>query len=359
MKRIWNYISARGTRVISTQDMLKTTSVLVGLFHVAMLIFFSSFGIHQMVAVNIISIVIYACCYAESKRGENLKIIFDVIYTEILVFSIVSTLIMGIDSGFMLYLIAIIPLGYYAVYYYKDIGISINPIVYVIATVVGFWGTRIVCRFIEPRYSYGSIIIDRAMYMVNYMVIVVAVVVFCSIVITKVVVLEEKQRLQNIALETLAKFDPLTGLTNRRAVQEQYEKSKANGEGYTVILGDIDDFKKLNDTYGHDIGDEALKAVANAFKVVVQNKGLVCRWGGEEILVFIPNVSKEYTTKMAEDILNNIRMIEIYSQEEVINTTMTLGVAVSTEAEGLHHVIKKADERLYEGKRMGKNRVVD
>ncbi len=360
LKKIWNYISARGARVVSSQEMLKVMTSLVGLFHLIMFVFFTCFKMYHVMVMNVLSVLVYVWCYVQARKGKNLKKLFDIIYIEIMAFAVGATLLVGTESGFMLYLIAIIPLGYYAAYSYRDIGIRINPMVYVIAATVAFWVSKIAGRYIRPIYSFENVFINRAFYMVNYMVIVVAVVVFCSVVITKVVVLEEKQRLQNMTLEIMAKFDPLTGLTNRRCIQEEYEKTCEKSEGYAIILADIDDFKKINDSYGHNVGDEVLKAVANVFKMAAGKQGIACRWGGEEILVFLPNVSKEYTTKLAKDILEEIRKIEIVTgNNEVIKVTMTLGVAVSMEACGLNQVTKKADDRLYKGKGGGKNQVVD
>lgn len=153
--------------------------------------------------------------------------------------------------------------------------------------------------------------------------------------------------------------DPLTGLSNRRSLEERYQQSERLKEEYAVIMGDIDDFKKINDTYGHDIGDKVLKAVADIFKASVRNNDVVCRWGGEEILIFLPKCTRDDAIAIAHRILENIRKLDMSALDNsVFHVTMTLGVSVSFEAQGFEEVMKEADKRLYNGKHLGKNQVV-
>lgn len=359
MLKVWNYISGKGNMVVSSRDILAVLASVIGFFHAVLLVFFWVFDIYHMVAVNVISIIVYWVCYRAAKKGLSIVFVFNTIYIEILVYSIVATMLVGIDCGFMLYLIAIIPLGYYAVYSFRDEDKKINPMIYVISTVTAFWATRIVFRFIEPMYSFGNIVIDRAMYMVNYTAIAIAIVVFCSVIVTRVISLEEKQRLQNEALDRLSKLDPLTGLSNRRSIQERCKLAELENESYAIVLGDIDDFKKINDTYGHNIGDEVLKEVANIFKNAIRSDDIVCRWGGEEILIFIPGASKEQAEMVAERILGKIRKMTVETENHAkVGVTMTMGVAVSVEAKEFIGVAKAADDRLYIGKQLGKNRII-
>lgn len=359
MKNLWEFISVKGKSAISTKQMITATALVVGLFHVALWIFYICFGITEMIAINAFSIIVYALCYIGAVKGRNLRKIFDIIFFEIVIHAIIATLYMGIDCGFMLYLIAVIPIGYYVTYSFREILQSVNPMGYVITAIVAFWATRVVHRFIEPKYNLGNIIIDRSVYMLNYTAIVVAIVAFCSTVVGKVIYLEAKQKLQNMALEELSRKDPLTGLFNRRSITERYELAELNGDKYTVILGDIDDFKKINDTYGHSIGDEVLKVVSEIYKDAVRSDDIVCRWGGEEILVFLSDVNKRHAIAIATRILEQIRAVEMNAKEYgKFSVTMTLGIATSEEAGSFNEVVKKADDRLYEGKRTGKNKII-
>ena len=157
----------------------------------------------------------------------------------------------------------------------------------------------------------------------------------------------------------LSTQDALTGLANRRSINEKYRDIIKKKEAYSVILGDIDDFKQVNDTYGHACGDSVLKSVAEVFKVSVRSGDVVCRWGGEEILVMLPKCNKDTATQIAERIAEGIRKILVISNEGVeVRVTMTFGVAGSDEGRDIKDIVKRADNRLYYGKGHGKNCVV-
>lgn len=132
-----------------------------------------------------------------------------------------------------------------------------------------------------------------------------------------------------------------------------------NSEKYAIIIGDIDDFKRINDTYGHNVGDEVLKVVSDIYKEAVRSDDIVCRWGGEEILVFLSSASKEQAVNVGTRILERIRSVEMSSfEDDKFFVTMTLGVATSDEACEFNEAVRRADTRLYVGKSAGKNQIV-
>jgi diguanylate cyclase (GGDEF)-like protein len=112
----------------------------------------------------------------------------------------------------------------------------------------------------------------------------------------------------NADLKYIATHDPLTGLINRRSIDEQLKDAYAiyaiHDKKFSIILGDIDDFKKVNDTYGHNVGDIVLKSVATILLDNVNASDYVCRWGGEEMLILTP-VDIEEATILADKIRNN------------------------------------------------------
>lgn len=359
MGKIWDYLSIRANRALSIKQVMSLAMLAVGIFHVLLLLFFGCFKIYPMVIVNICSIALYIYCYRQVRRGKNLLRIFNLAYIEIVLHAVIAVLLLGVDSGFTLYMIAMLPLGYYAAYNFSSKDKNTNPMFYVAISGLAFIFVRITCVIIEPLYSYGNKQVDRVIYMVNYFVAVAAVVAFFSTLLNQIKLLEKLRLAQNKQLETLSKIDPLTGLTNRRSIQERYKQADILKEEYALIMGDLDDFKKVNDTYGHDMGDVVLKAVADIFKEAVGNEEVVCRWGGEEILMFLPKQTKDDAAYVAGGILERIRQLKFYTQEhKVFSVTMTLGVAASVEGAEFDDVLKKADERLYDGKHKGKNRVV-
>jgi diguanylate cyclase (GGDEF)-like protein len=152
-----------------------------------------------------------------------------------------------------------------------------------------------------------------------------------------------------------AATDPLTGLLNRRSLENQAQQLVHRAQPFALAMGDLDHFKKLNDTHGHDAGDRALRQFARIVRTVLRSEDLVSRFGGEEFVVVFPGLS----TAAAMSVLQRV-------QEQLLLTvaggsmpafTVTFGVAHSGEATSLEELIRLADIALFQGKREGRNRV--
>jgi diguanylate cyclase (GGDEF)-like protein/PAS domain S-box-containing protein len=169
--------------------------------------------------------------------------------------------------------------------------------------------------------------------------------------------LREKLRAQSIR-------DPLTGLYNRRhmdlILRRELSRAKRNDGNLTVTIVDVDHFKKFNDTYGHDAGDLVLKAVAKALEQRVRDVDLVCRFGGEEFVIVLPEISRDMAIKRMEMLLVAIRELDVKQAGRSLGSiTASFGVAIypdqGIDAESL---LKSADDALYEAKETGRNRIV-
>ena len=163
-------------------------------------------------------------------------------------------------------------------------------------------------------------------------------------------------------LQRYANYDPLTKLLNRRCLDSYmdsaYKKARKNHEPLSVMLMDIDDFKKVNDTYGHDCGDEILKFVALEVSTGVNPDDVVFRWGGEEIFVILKADSRQ-AIQIAERIRSTIERATIkYKDTTPVSVTVTIGVASYEEGATVQTLFDDVDARLYYGKKHGKNRVV-
>jgi len=163
-------------------------------------------------------------------------------------------------------------------------------------------------------------------------------------------------------LNALIYNDPLTTLFNRRAGRMEIEKSideaeMKNARKVTIALGDIDFFKKVNDQYGHDMGDEVLKKVSAIMKAHVGKQGAPIRWGGEEFLIVL-NRDLDTSLEILNSMLDEIRATEFYAGEKTFKTTMTFGVTPYHNKETMDEIVKRADELLYEGKTNGRNQIV-
>lgn len=152
--------------------------------------------------------------------------------------------------------------------------------------------------------------------------------------------------------------DKLTGALNRMAIEPviniEYERAKRNKKPISIILFDIDFFKKINDTYGHNTGDYVLKKTAEIVKRNTRKIDYLIRWGGEEFLILMPETDLEFAVKVAEKLRV---LVENYQFKDVGKVTISLGVTQIKIGEKLDHAIKRADDALYLAKNRGRNRV--
>ncbi|MBB3459775.1 PleD family two-component system response regulator [Rhizobium sp. BK377] len=163
----------------------------------------------------------------------------------------------------------------------------------------------------------------------------------------------------------LAVTDPLTGLNNRRYLDNHlnvlFNRSMARGRPLSVLITDIDRFKQVNDTYGHDGGDQVLKEFANRVRSTVRGADLACRYGGEEFVVVMPDTSPEIAAAVAERLRAAIESTPflLKSSGETLNITASFGIS-SRIASVItpDQLMKQADLALYEAKNTGRNRVV-
>jgi diguanylate cyclase (GGDEF)-like protein len=173
--------------------------------------------------------------------------------------------------------------------------------------------------------------------------------------------------LQNAHLYELAMVDGLTGLFMRRyfdaRIEEEIERSKRYGTAFSVVMMDVDDFKRLNDTHGHLVGDRVLRAVAGIVKGQMRGVDTAARYGGEEIALILPRTEMVAAYNQAERIRAAIAdhriTVDGTGDSEVIGVTASFGIAAYPEstASKAEELVRKADRALYRAKKTGKNRV--
>ena len=171
---------------------------------------------------------------------------------------------------------------------------------------------------------------------------------------------EKKLVTYNIQLENEANTDALTGLVNRRRIRDIIEKIYKSNDplGYSVAMCDIDFFKKVNDNYGHDVGDEVLKRVAQTLSGACDEGVSVSRWGGEEFLVVFDKMNGDEAFVYLQDMLNRVRALEFNIADRSFRVTMTMGLAEFDFKSDVDTMIKQADEKMYHGKENGRNQIV-
>lgn len=161
-------------------------------------------------------------------------------------------------------------------------------------------------------------------------------------------------------LKMLASIDPLTGLYNRRYFLETSKNiiniAQREKIELSILMLDIDHFKSINDTYGHDVGDDVLKVFTNTISEHVRKSDLVCRWGGEEFLVLLYNTNIEYSLTISEKMRHETELlcIKVKTEQEIKITTC---IGISKVVSDIESAINRADEALYEAKENGRNRI--
>jgi diguanylate cyclase (GGDEF)-like protein len=170
----------------------------------------------------------------------------------------------------------------------------------------------------------------------------------------------------NVELVELATRDPLTSLPNRRTVMEQFEKEVARSDrqqsagpkALGISVMDIDHFKRINDTYGHQAGDEILRKVSRTIEAAIRKGDYIGRIGGEEFLIIFPETTPEMTVPAAERIRRAVEALRFDALPEGYRVTISQGVALYQTGETLESTFKRADEALYQAKNSGRNQVL-
>ncbi|MEE4195718.1 MAG: GGDEF domain-containing protein [Anaerolineae bacterium] len=173
--------------------------------------------------------------------------------------------------------------------------------------------------------------------------------------------INERKLLQQ-KLENLAKTDPLTRLLNRRSFFTQaalvYERSRRASQTFSLILFDVDHFKEINDTYGHQAGDQILAKVGERMRHKAPDGALTCRFGGEEFIILLPDTDSKEAQSFASDLKDEINR-PINTSEKPIQVSASFGISTfdPSEAVNLDKLIERADDAMYHSKENGRNRI--
>lgn len=170
-----------------------------------------------------------------------------------------------------------------------------------------------------------------------------------------------EQKKVEFELQNLARTDPLTGLHNRRSFTEFLENElvryKRSTEKYSLLMLDIDHFKRINDTYGHDVGDIAIQTLAKTCVSALRLHDKAARIGGEEFCIILPYTTKNEAYAIAERLRENIAKCSIATATEKIFITVSIGVSeVMADDTDYTTILKRADEKMYHAKYSGRNR---
>ncbi len=322
--------------------------------HLILSVFFIYVDIGFLTLANIISVTLYVFACFLAAKGRYIATTL-LIHAEVSANVLLSMVFLGWDNGFYFYAIAVMPLSFYCPFKSKTTKVLLS--VYQVGVFVAGY---LINYLHEPHFILDDYI-RHIVYMINALlclsVLIIISYLFATSVQTETQVLSNK----NKRLQVLADTDPLTGLYNRRYIISQleqvHEQFVSLSVNYVILMIDIDNFKSVNDRYGHDCGDIVLKTVSAVIKQTLRKDDIISRWGGEEILVLLPDTEFVSGIIVGEKVRAAIEAVTMTHNGNSISVTATVGVASSQIGTSVLTIINTADMRMYKGKAEGKNRV--
>ncbi len=328
--------------------LMLVVSVVAGLSHTGFIFLFQHVGVPVLALANVASVLLYVLAAILIQRGR-LNTATLLVATEVLVHGVVATAMIGWDAGFHHYIVLILPFAVVSAYYRVWVRVTLAVLVS-----LGYMGLDHLYRQAVPAVAVPAPLLDSLHY-INLATMLGIMAVLAS---TYYRLVRHSER----RLHELACTDPLTQLRNRRFMMEVVQHEAAvferGGRPLSILLGDVDHFKRINDQHGHAVGDAVLCAIARVLREGVREVDHVARWGGEEFLVLLPGTELDEAQQVAERLRTAVQtLVEVEGRRD-LGLSITLGLAELRSGESIEQALMRADRALYEGKQAGRNRVI-
>ena len=326
---------------------IKRIAIVAGMTDIAFFFLFHILGSPILAWVNIGSVVLYACVYVAINNRKPQKAVA-LMWFEVIMHAALGIILIGWESGFHYYLLMFIPAICLSTRR-KSAAIALG------ALFTFYIGLNLLRWFIEPLQPINPFALN-VVHIFNLSVV------FVMFSYLSFYYLHTVKRAQK-ELRTLATTDPLTSLLNRRHIsylaEREIQRNDRTKQGISVLVIDIDHFKRINDEYGHKVGDEVLINTAKILHSEVRKQDLIARWGGEEFLVVLPDSGADDAVQSAERIRKAFYAFDWKSVVETeVAISISAGVSEFSFNESLDSAIARADRALYKGKSLGRNKVV-
>jgi diguanylate cyclase (GGDEF)-like protein len=315
--------------------------------HLTLIPLFFWVGLKFLSVINIFSFLTWIIAWRANKNGKH-DLAIALMICEVVLHTILVVPTMGWHAGFQYYLMGTIPFSLFSTKFKGRLIVLVSIGLCLTFTSLDAFTHDTIQSLIPAPYIK----------IINYMNIVIS---FAAIGIISYYFRVASLTLEH-ELELLAHTDSLTGLYNRHRMQELIELQTAmflrNQSKFTLVIADIDHFKKINDTYGHFCGDFVLSEIASFMKKNLRKGDVLARWGGEEFLILLPDTDINGARIMAENIRKAIANKQFHLAGESFSVTMTFGLAQHEIDRSIEDSLKQADNALYEGKKAGRNRIM-
>lgn len=326
--------------------------ILAFVFHVLFTGIFVFMHIVPLIIYHIFSSAFYAVLYLLIQKSY-FRTIVSLFHIEVIIFSCVSSILIGWDTGFSFYIIILLTLVYFWPYQNKTISYLFSAI-----EVIAFILLKVYTTSHKPAITIDNPGYINAFYFFNVLAS-FSIILFASF-ISKVssALIEQDLIDSNYKLQEMVNYDALTHLWSRQFLTDMFNQKVSTGADIVIVMADIDNFKAINDTYGHICGDYVLAQLASILREQCPEKSGTCRWGGEEFVIMFYGDTLDSILQDIEEIRKTIAAYPFKYNDALLHITMTFGISSTNEAASLKDLILLADERLYEGKQAGKNTVV-
>ena len=311
--------------------------------HALFALLFYAIDVSVMVWVNGASMLIYVAVRQALKFRRN-SVAMGLIWIEIILHAVLAVALIGWDSGFHYYLMVMLPM------------IFVSPgahlrrkLLHGVVLLAVYLALDAYAHAQAPPLTVSQNVLTLLRWFnvsAGFLMLGLLANAYYK------AVLASEQRLRAIA-----STDPLTGALNRRAMVHEVDAAVAAGGASTLLLADIDLFKRINDAFGHEAGDGVLVQVVQAIEASVRPEERVARWGGEEFLICVAG-GVQQGANIAERIRASVEALRIADQGRPLPVSLTIGCATRQPGETFEHCVARADAALYRGKQAGRNRVV-
>jgi diguanylate cyclase len=295
--------------------------------------------------INVVSVVIYAAAYHLLRRRKN-ALAMTLVWAEVLGHAAIGTVLVGWDSGFHYYLLMFIP----AIVVSSSPRMAVTLVGLLLMCYLGLDVTQRTLGALQPLPPTGLML-------VKWFNIVVVFLMFSAIGRLYVGMVARAEH----RLHQLATRDPLTGLFNRRHFQAMADQVVAHarrvGEPVSLVIADVDFFKRVNDVHGHDAGDKVLTQFTEVLGRVFRAQDVLARWGGEEFVVLLPGTDAEGAAAAAERLRCAAEDATVPLPGHVLRFTVSVGYSALRPGEAIADALTRADRSLYAAKSSGRNRV--
>ena len=311
--------------------------------------FFAYCDAHFLVWFSIPTAFVYIIGYYLIRK-ERLDIYVRVVYFWLTLYMSVTTICLGYRMGFHLYCLSMIPIIFYTEYMAEKIGKrKVNAVIVSGIIVLCYVISTGYSAFVGPIYFVENNVAGIS-WLLNSAIVLYFLIIYSGIMLKMVGSYEDK-------LTAIAHTDRLTGLYNRHFMMTKLEDTMKGGKPIFVAMSDIDDFKKINDHYGHNAGDYVLRTISQLMKDNCSGSE-ISRWGGEEFLILSEGEVEGVGFEMIERLRKTIEAYDFVFEDQKIPVTITSGIASYRKGNSVDAWINEADEKLYVGKNSGKNKVV-